>query len=114
MGAKQSQTLSEMSKGEAYQNFATSIRAYQTLKTYRYRLIKYVSNVRDTYDLDKIIATDLDNRKQAEAYVKRFIDELKTRGVSEYCIKSSFAAIRHLPESGSGLSTSCGCAISKR
>ena len=77
MAAKQSHLLSEMSKGEAYQNFATSIRAYQTLKTYRYRLVKYVSRVRDTSDLDKIIATDLDNRKQAEAYIKRFIGELK-------------------------------------
>jgi hypothetical protein len=28
-------------------------------------------------------------------YIKRFIDELKARGVSEYYIKSSFAAIRH-------------------
>lgn len=37
-------------------------RAYQ-LKTYRYRLVEYVSWVRGTYDLDKIIAADLYNRK---------------------------------------------------
>jgi hypothetical protein len=55
-----------MSKGEAYQNFATSIRAYQTLKTYRYQLVHYVSRVRDTLDLDKIFVADLDNRKQAK------------------------------------------------
>jgi hypothetical protein len=83
MEAKQSQILLEMSKGEAYQNFATSIRAYQTLKTYRYRLVQYVSRVHNTIDLDKIIAADLDNRKQAEVYIKRFVDELKTRGVSQ-------------------------------
>ena len=59
-GSKTESILLEMSKGEAYQNFATSIRAYQTLKTYRYRLVHYVSRVRDTLDLDKIVAADLD------------------------------------------------------
>ena len=47
------------------------------------------------HPMDKIVATDLDNRKQVEAHIKRFIDEHKTRGLSEYYIKSSFAAIRH-------------------
>jgi integrase len=51
--------------------------------------------VRNTLDLDNIIAADLDNSKQAEVYVKQFIDELKARGVSEYYIKSCFVAIRH-------------------
>jgi len=66
-------TLQKMNKGEAYNNFASSIRSYSTLKTYRYRLAQYAERIRKTADLDQIIADDLLNPKQAEKYIKQFI-----------------------------------------
>jgi hypothetical protein len=62
MGAKQSQALSEMSKGDAYQNFATN-KGLSNPENLQISACAVCVKVRGTYDLDKIIAADLDNRK---------------------------------------------------
>jgi integrase len=88
-------TLQKMSQGEAYNNFASSIRSHSTLKTYRYRLAQYAERIRKTADLDQIIADDLLNPKQAEKYIKQFIASMKATRLTEVYISGNCAALRH-------------------
>lgn len=88
-------TLQRMSQGEAYNNFASSIRSHSTLKTYRYRLAQYAERIRNTADLDQIIADDLPNPKQAENYIKQFIAYMETAQLTEVYISGNCAALRH-------------------
>ncbi len=84
-----------MSQGEAYNNFASSIRSHSTLKTYRYRLAQYAERIRKTADLDQIIADDLLNPKQAEKYIKQFIASMKATRLTEVYVSGNCAALRH-------------------
>ena len=81
-----STTFHQMRIGDAYENFAASLRSAYTLRTYCRRLSQYAAKIRGTHNLDRIIAEDLLNPKEAEQHVKRFIGKIQDGTVSPHDI----------------------------
>src|SRR5437588_336330 len=80
--------------GEAYANFANSLRTRPTLTTYLYCLKQYMA-FRKLDNLDYLISKDGENTKLAETRVKEFILSVKSRGVTAGHINTNFNAIKH-------------------